>query len=65
MDGSIFKNFALPWEGHRLQLRAEFFNLPNHPNFGSPDPRIDQPTAGTINSAGPGRQIQLALKYIF
>ncbi|HSE97486.1 MAG TPA: TonB-dependent receptor, partial [Blastocatellia bacterium] len=65
IDGSIFKHFAMPWEGHRLQFRAEFFNLPNHPNFGLPDARIDQPTAGVIGTAGPGRQIQFALKYIF
>jgi len=55
----------MTWEGQRLQLRAEFFNLPNRPNVGPPNPRIDQPTAGIIGSAGPGRQIQIALKYIF
>jgi hypothetical protein len=64
-DASVFKEFALPWEAHRLQFRAEFFNVPNRANFGQPDPRIDQPTAGVINSAGPGRQVQFALKYIF
>lgn len=65
LDASIFKYFALPWDGHRLALRAEFFNLPNRANFGQPVASIDQPTAGTISSAGPGRQIQLALKYTF
>ncbi len=65
LDASLFKSFTLPLEGHRLQFRAEFFNLPNHANFGQPDARIDQPTAGVIGSAGPGRQIQFALKYIF
>lgn len=34
-DFSIFKNFRLR-EGVTLQFRAEFYNLPNHPNFGSP-----------------------------
>ena len=65
IDGAVFKQFTLPWETHRLQIRAEIFNLSNHANFGQPDARIDQPSAGIISSAGPGRQIQLALKYLF
>ncbi len=65
IDAAIMKNFALPWEGHRLQFRTEIFNVPNRANFGQPDARIDQPTAGTISSAGPGRQIQFGLKYLF
>jgi outer membrane receptor protein involved in Fe transport len=65
VDASVFKRFALPWEGQTLQFRAEFFNLPNRANFGQPDARIDQPTAGAISSSGPGRQIQFAFKYLF
>jgi hypothetical protein len=65
VDASIFKDFALPMEGHRIQVRAEAFNLPNHPNFGQPAAAIDQPTAGVINSAAAARQLQLALKYVF
>jgi hypothetical protein len=65
VDASLIKSFALGKEDQRLQLRAEFFNLPNSANFGQPDARIDQPTAGLISSAGPGRQIQFALKYSF
>lgn len=65
IDASLFKHFEMPWEGHRLQFKAEVFNLPNRANFGQPDARIDQPTAGTISSAGPGRQVQLAIKYLF
>jgi hypothetical protein len=65
VDASVFKNFEMPWEEHRLQIRAEFFNLPNRANFGQPDARIDQPTAGVISSAAPGRQIQIGLKYLF
>lgn len=65
VNASIFKEFSMPWEGHRVQFRAEFFNLPNRANFGQPSTAIDQPTAGVIGSAGSGREIQFALKYIF
>ncbi|MFN7949683.1 MAG: TonB-dependent receptor [Blastocatellia bacterium] len=64
-DAALMKNFSLPREGQRLEFRAEFFNLPNHANFGQPSAAIDQPTAGVISTAGAGRQIQLALKYLF
>lgn len=39
MDFSVYKNWALPFLGDagRLQFRAEFFNLFNHPNFGQPN----------------------------
>ena len=35
-DFSVIKHFALPREGMRLDFRAEFFNLFNHPQFGAP-----------------------------
>ena len=36
-DFSAIKHFTLPWrEGMRLDLRAEVFNLLNHPQFGTP-----------------------------
>jgi hypothetical protein len=37
LDMSFFKTFPLNKDGGtRLEFRAEFFNLPNHPNFGNP-----------------------------
>ncbi len=36
-DSSIFKNFPLGGEGRSIQLRGEFFNVLNHPNFGTRD----------------------------
>jgi hypothetical protein len=38
-DSSIFKNFAIgePGKGRSIQLRGEFFNVLNHPNFSSRD----------------------------
>ncbi len=36
LDFSLAKSIALGEGSHRLQLRAEFFNLLNHPNFDLP-----------------------------
>ncbi|MSO21262.1 MAG: hypothetical protein EXQ56_12555 [Acidobacteria bacterium] len=71
MDFSVFKAFAVG-EGKSLQFRAEFFNLPNHPNFAGPSMavfetngrRVDNPGRITKMVATP-RQIQLALKLEF
>ena len=65
VDASLFKEFPMPWEGHRLQFRSEFFNLPNRANFGNPVTAIDLATAGAIGSAQAGRQVQFGLKYLF
>ena len=63
-DFALMKNFAIH-EGHRLQFRAEMFNFTNYPNFFLPAGRVDLASAGTISQAGPGRTVQLGLKYIF
>jgi len=53
-------------ESHRLQFRAEFFNLFNRPNFGNPGTNIDTlGSFGRITGASDGRIIQFALKYLF
>ncbi len=67
LDGSIRKEFATT-ETQRLEFRAEFFNMLNHPNFSQPDNFIDDGpgAAGVITSlAIPMRQIQFGLKYRF
>ncbi|MEK6300715.1 MAG: hypothetical protein AABO41_08345 [Acidobacteriota bacterium] len=33
LDLSLNKGFRLPFEGHKLDVRFEFFNILNHPNF--------------------------------
>lgn len=72
-DLSIFKDFPLGLhEGSHLEFRAEFFNLPNSPQFNSPNASVGDPGAGRVRSAGDPfffqrtpRQIQFALKYYF
>jgi hypothetical protein len=65
------KNFVMPFkETHQFQLRADFFNAFNHPNYGV----VSSPTTGNILSpafmdigltrAG-GRTITVWGKYIF
>ncbi|MPY89614.1 MAG: TonB-dependent receptor plug domain-containing protein [Luteitalea sp.] len=63
-DFSIARTLSIA-EGHRLQFRAEFFNFPNHPNFGNPGTAFGLPTFGTIGGAGSPREVQLGLKYLF
>jgi hypothetical protein len=70
MDVSLFKNTALS-ERTSLQFRAEFFNVLNHPNLGTPNATVF--SSGAINaSAGlittlatTPRQIQFGMKLIF
>jgi hypothetical protein len=67
LDGSIRKEFATT-ETQRLEFRAEFFNMLNHPNFAQPDAFIDDGpgSAGVVTSVAlPMRQIQFGLKYRF
>ena len=63
-DFSLSKSFRLG-EARSLQLRSEFFNAFNHPNFNPPDIRRDASTFGQILSAKNGRIIQLGLKLNF
>jgi hypothetical protein len=70
LDYSLSRTIPLPTENRRLQIRGEFFNLTNHPNFDIPNHVFGSPTFGQVLSANaygnkPPRQIQLALKYIF
>lgn len=64
VDFSLFKNFAIN-EKARAQFRAEFFNLFNHANLGLPENDLESPAFGQILQAGPARQLQLALKFLF
>ncbi len=61
---SLLKNIPLK-EEMKLQFRAEFFNLFNHPNFDLPDNFVGSPTFGAIRSAQSPRRIQFGLKLVF
>ena len=52
-------------ERHRVEIRAEAQNVLNTANFGNPSTALNSNTFGQINSAGPGRIVQFAFKYLF
>jgi hypothetical protein len=64
VNASLVKNTSLN-ERLRLQLRAEFFNLFNHPNFNLPDNFLGSPTFGRITSARDPRHVQFGAKLVF
>ncbi len=73
-DFSVLKDFPLPWrEAMKLQFRAEFFNLFNHPQFflegygGTGEQDINTPSSfGVINNTvNNARLIQFALRLNF
>ena len=65
IDVAVQKQFRIS-EGHSLELRSEFFNLPNHTNFDRPQGRLNRGDRGEIRQAnGNPRQIQFALRYRF
>ena len=65
VDLVVSKRIALG-QGKNLELRSEFFNLFNHPNFGLPDNEVDVEGGASItNTASNNREVELALKYTF
>jgi hypothetical protein len=61
---AAFKDFAIR-EGHTLQFRAEFFNFPNHPNWGGVSQSPTSATFGKVTSKTSERNVQLVLRYNF
>jgi hypothetical protein len=65
LDLGIFKNTQIT-EAHRLQFRAEFYNMSNSRDFGIPESRVS--SANFLNQWGStagNRRIVLGLRYTF
>ncbi len=67
LDFTLAKDFRLKMlgEGGRFQIRADAFDVFNHPNFGQPNNAIGTPGAGVISSSATSRNIQLGAKLTF
>jgi hypothetical protein len=66
LDFSVQKDFKLPGERTRLMFRADFFNLPNHPQFAEPVGDLTQASFGRITrTAINSRTVQLGLHFYF
>lgn len=61
---ALFKSFRIA-ENHQVQFRSEFFNFPNHPNWGGVDTNPTSGTFGKVTGKSSNREIQLSLRYSF
>jgi len=65
VDVALNRRFVVV-EGKTIELRAETFNLLNHPNIGIPGPYPDfGPFFGKAFSAGNPRRLQFAMRFDF
>jgi len=65
-DFALLKNFRIT-ESKKLQFRAEAFNALNHANFGADGviTHVNDSRFGQVTSAAEGRDVQIALKFLF
>jgi len=67
-DLSLAKAIPLAWptEYGKVEFRAAFFNVFNHPQFANPNNDLASPTFGVISSTAVNPRVgQLALKFVF
>jgi hypothetical protein len=67
IDMNIAKSIKVA-EGQNIQFRADFFNLPNHRNFGIPNATASATAFNFLNEGavdGGNRRIFFSLKYLF
>jgi len=65
LDFGLHKAFRLWSESSRIDIRGEAFNVLNHVNYQAPDSNRSDSGFGSITSAFPPRQLQVAAKLIF
>lgn len=66
VDMVLTKKFRLPFEGHSLGFRTEFYNIGNTRDFGIPEARANNPGfANQWNTDGGARRIVMQLRYQF
>ena len=68
LDLAVSKSVPLAWPSDlsSLELRAEFFNALNHPQFSNPDSNFSSPTFGSISSTSVSPRVgQLAVRLRF
>jgi hypothetical protein len=66
VDFGIAKIFSMPWEGHKVTLRADMFNAFNHVQYGFPSASIANTNFGAITSSATlysPRSVQVSLRY--
>jgi hypothetical protein len=64
LDLSVLRAFQITEKIH-AELRGEFFNVLNHTNLGLPGLSFGAAAFGAINSAGPGREVQIGARVTF
>jgi hypothetical protein len=64
MDATLSRVFPVH-ERAKLELRFEFFDLTNHPDFNAPVSTLSSGSFGKIQSASENRILQFALKLTF
>jgi hypothetical protein len=67
VDLNLYKSFE-PKEGMKIEVRAEIFNLANHPRFAAPDTGFGDAGFGTITADANGylpRYFQFGLRFEF
>jgi len=64
VDLAVSRQFNL-LERLTLHIRAEAFNVMNHPNFGAPNANIASSSFGQITSASDPRILQASMKLVF
>jgi hypothetical protein len=68
LDIAVAKTLPLVWphDGSSLEVRAEFFNAFNHPQFANPDANFTSPTFGVISSTAVNPRVgQVAVRFGF